>query len=387
VERLDVHALCAVPVRYLGRVVGALGLVFPAPRQFDRDDRARLQVFGARYARGLHDARLYFAERQAHADADRLRAEADTARREAEVAREVANAAREVADAAREAADAARADADAANGAKTRAIQVVTHDLRNPLQAILGYADLMADEIVGPLTVDQRRSLDRLRTAGAHLIELIDDLFAAARPDAANEPVDITSFPLAALCAEVTAVAEPLAGRKGLAFRCAAAGDAGDAVLVSDRRKLRQALVNLVVNAIKFTPAGTVTVSARVIPDHDGAGASLGVERERAELVEFGVADTGVGIAPEHLARIFDAFWQVPGAGAPDGVDRRQDAAHGSAARVAGRPETPGSELRRGAGLGLSIARRYVERLGGTLTVASEPGRGSTFTVRVPRRG
>jgi signal transduction histidine kinase len=331
-ERLDAHALCAVPVRNLGRITGALALVFHEARHFRAADRAQLRALGARYARALHHARLYFAEREAREAAESAGLRAAEAER--------------IATASREEAEAQRGRADDANRSKSRLLAVVSHDLRSPLGAMLSYGDLIADGVAGPVTPTQRQYLSRMRASGEHLLGMLDELLAAARLEARDVTVAVTTFRLGTMCDEIGTVAEPLASGKGIEFRCAPSDEAAVLVMETDEGKLRQVLVNLVVNAIKFTARGSVALEAWPTLIGDECG------------VEMVVRDTGIGIAAEHLGRIFEPFWQVANA----------------------------SAVPQGTGLGLSIARQYASLLGGVLTVESEPGTGTTFRLRLPAR-
>jgi signal transduction histidine kinase len=168
---------------------------------------------------------------------------------------------------------------------------------------------------------------------------LIEDILSFARIEAGREQVRIEEFGLAALLEQAAAIVRPLAEKKNLAFTLT--GHDSRAVMRSDPQKVRQIIINLLANAVKFTAEGGVQLQARV----------------RDDRVEFEVSDTGPGIALEHLERVFDAFWQV---------DQR-------ITRKAG-----------GTGLGLSVARQLARLLGGDVSVRSTTGNGSVFTVDLP---
>jgi signal transduction histidine kinase len=237
---------------------------------------------------------------------------------------------------------AARAEAERANRAKNDFLAVMSHELRTPLNAIIGYGSLMRDGIPDPATKGQRHQLERISASAKHLLALIDEVLTLSRLDLGEERITPTPVSVASLVEEVAGMMELEARRKELTL--ALRLPSSDVTIVTDAGKLRQALLNLIGNAVKFTERGGVTVQAGV--EHDG------------EEVVFSVRDTGLGIAPQHLPRVFDAFWQVDQA----------------ATRRAG-----------GTGLGLHVTRRLLRLLGGDVTVESILGEGSTFTIRLPR--
>ena len=217
---------------------------------------------------------------------------------------------------------------ETATRAKLEFISTISHELRTPLGVMLGYAEMLGDES----EVSQRATLlARIRRTGVELLDLIDATLNLNRLEA----VALHDF-FTDLAADFAALPRPA----GVELRWTASDD--DVSLVTDRRKLRMILKNLVGNALKFTPDGTVTVRYLTDP----------------AACTFEVRDTGVGIAAEHLPVIFDMFRQA------DGTDRRSFS---------------------GVGLGLYIVRRLVLQLGGDVRVTSAPGRGSTFTVTLPR--
>jgi PAS domain S-box-containing protein len=232
----------------------------------------------------------------------------------------------------------ARRKAEEAGRAKADLLAMIGHDIRNPLAAILAGVRLL--ERTSP-TPEQRRYLDVLRATSENLLGLTRNLLDLGRIEAGAAPLDQKGFDPRELVRGIVAGLAARAEEKGLAVRV----EIEERVprrLVGDPGKIGQVLSNLVGNAIKFTEEGSVEVTVRageVLPD--------------AAVVEFGVRDTGIGIAREHLTRIFEAYAQA---------DRGIGARYG------------------GTGLGLAISRRLVELHGGELVVESEPGRGSTFS-------
>jgi signal transduction histidine kinase len=216
----------------------------------------------------------------------------------------------------------------------------VTHELRTPIHGISGMSDLVTAEVYGPVTDAQRDAHRTIKDSAKRLLGLIDDLLALSRAEAGRLDFKAAVVDVPELLESVMASIQPMVGTKALELNWAAEPDLP--ALVTDRGKLAQVLVNLAVNAVKFTPeGGSVWLRAR---GHGGG-------------VAFEVQDTGTGIAKAELSRIFEPFRQV------DGSDERQFG---------------------GVGLGLALVQRLVDVLGGSVQVQSEVGEGSVFTVALP---
>jgi signal transduction histidine kinase len=251
----------------------------------------------------------------------------------------------DVASAARAAAETAQRDAETANRAKSRFLSMMSHDLRSPLNAIGGYAQLLDLEVRGPLTAAQHTDLKRIKVSQEHLLGLIDRILSFARLEGGKVQYDISDVPLDATIRVVEVFIAPQLLDKRLECRFEPPVEHEDAqVLVrADPEKLQQILTNLLANAIKFTaPGGQITVSYDI----------------RAADVSIHVRDTGRGIAPDAIELIFEPFAQL------------------------GRGLTSTAE---GVGLGLAIGRELARGMGGDLTAESVLGKGSVFTLTLPR--
>jgi len=237
---------------------------------------------------------------------------------------------------------AARHDAETANRSKGDFLAVMSHELRTPLSAIIGYQELLADGITGPVSDAQRQQLGRIKASAGHLLQIIDEILTYSRAEAGKEEVHYDVAPVNAMLDEAAALIEPLAAEKDVTFSVLRLDS--PLAVQTDPHKVRQILVNLLSNAVKFTdPGGTVSLRARDI----------------GRQIELTISDTGIGIPPQYLDRIFDPFWQI----------------EQKATRRAG-----------GTGLGLAVSRQLAYLLGGEIAVSSIVGRGSVFTVRLPVR-
>jgi signal transduction histidine kinase len=267
---------------------------------------------------------------------DRKRAELFVQERDARMSSEKA---RHDAEAARTEAEEARAEAESANGAKGDFLAVMSHELRTPLSAIMGYQELLADGITGPINEQQSQQLGRIKASARHLLSLIDEILTFTRIDAGREEVNIERVSLTNLLEPAAELVESLARTRGLHIEVMLPPQ--EVIVETDSVKVRQMIVNLLSNAVKFTDRG------RIILTGD----------QRGDQLVISVEDTGIGISPDHIERIFEPFWQV----------------EQKATRRAG-----------GTGLGLTVTRRLALLLGGDVTVKSTPGEGTTFTICLP---
>jgi signal transduction histidine kinase len=224
---------------------------------------------------------------------------------------------------------------------KSQFLANMSHELRTPLNSVLGFSEMLADGLYGDLPGRAKAALDKIQNNGRHLLGLINDVLDLSKIEAGQLTLGLEDYSLAQIIGSVVATTESLARAKGLTLTADVAS--GLPIARGDERRLTQVLINLIGNAIKFTDVGSVAISAKAV---DG-------------FFEIAVRDTGPGIAPEDQGRIFDEFQQV------DDSSTRQKG---------------------GTGLGLAISKRIVEMHGGSITVESELGRGSTFRIVVPVR-
>jgi len=225
---------------------------------------------------------------------------------------------------------------------KSQFLANMSHELRTPLNAIIGVSEMLRED--AEALKQDTEPLDRVLGAGRHLLALINDILDLSKIEAGRMDLQVEDFALAPLIDGVVKTIEPLAAKNEnrVVVNC----DGAIGSLHADQMRLRQALLNLMSNANKFTEHGTISVDAR----HR-------LENGR-DWVTIAVADTGIGMTPEQMAKLFQEFSQ----------------ADASTTRKYG-----------GTGLGLAISKRFCEMMGGDITVESEPGKGSVFTVRLPR--
>ena len=292
VQELGFESLMVVPMVTHDRALGALALVSARPAQrFDEEDLALAEDVVRRATLALVSARLYEESRRA-------------------------------------------------NEGKADFLAVVSHDLRTPLTAIIGYAELLEMGVPEALPQGAQQPVQRIRTSARHLLYLLKELLSFARLDAGREEVRPQDVDVCDIGRDVAAVMEPLAVARGLQLHLSLPNE--PCIAHTDPDKARQILLNLVGNAVKYTNRGEV---------------HLEIMKPDGSQVRVRVRDTGVGIAEEHLAHIFEPFWQV------DPTQRSRDG---------------------GTGLGLSVVQRLVRLLSGEVSVTSTPGTGTTFTVTLP---
>jgi signal transduction histidine kinase len=231
--------------------------------------------------------------------------------------------------------------AQKANKAKADFLAIMSHELRTPLNAIIGYSDLLLMGVPVSIPEEAQAQVEKVRTSGRHLLSLIEEILSYARLEAGREQVRTERISLHELIRDVVDITMPLAQQKGIRFEVVKPEN--DVILHTDAGKVRQILLNLLSNAVKFTDEGAV----RLVVEAHG------------ESIECHVRDSGIGIDSDHIERIFEPFWQA---------------------------ESSRTRRAEGTGLGLSVARRFARLLGGDITVWSEAGAGTTFTVVLPLR-
>ncbi len=232
------------------------------------------------------------------------------------------------------------AELEAANRHKSEFLANMSHELRTPLNSIIGFSEVLKDKMFGDLNPKQAEYVQDIHTAGRHLHSLIDDILDLSKIEAGRMELQLSQFDLHSLISDAVTVVHERAKSKDIVLDVAVPESLGE--IKADERKLKQILLNLLSNALKFTPkGGKITITAVA---HN-------------PRVEISVADTGIGIAPADQEIIFEEFRQAP---------------HGD------------SREREGTGLGLALARKFVEMHGGRIWVESEVGKGSTFTFNLP---
>ncbi|HLZ48067.1 MAG TPA: HAMP domain-containing sensor histidine kinase, partial [Candidatus Limnocylindria bacterium] len=214
------------------------------------------------------------------------------------------------------------------------------HELRTPLNAIIGFSEVLLQRMFGELNEQQADYLEDIVSSGRHLLTLINDILDLSKIEAGRMELELAPFSLVAALNNAVTLVRERAQSHGIKLQLEVAPEVDR--VIADERKVKQVVVNLLANAVKFTPdGGTVTLRA----DRDDG------------RVRLAVKDTGIGIAPEDQQRIFEEFQQAG---------------------------TQTEKSREGTGLGLTLSRRMVELHGGTISVDSAPGKGSTFTVALP---
>ncbi|MDM0066687.1 ATP-binding protein [Variovorax sp. J31P207] len=223
---------------------------------------------------------------------------------------------------------------------KSRFLAYMSHEFRTPISAIRSITRLLSDRVDGPLTPEQERQVGFIESSAAEFAEMVDDLLDLAKIEAGRVEISPAWFEMVDLFSALRGMFKPVLTNPDTALIFEEPHELPR--LFTDDRKLSQILRNFIANALKFTPRGEVRVSAVQVED---------------DFIRFSVADTGIGIAPEHHAAVFDDFSQV---------------------------DSPVQKRLRGTGLGLSLSKQFAELLGGRVEIASELGRGSVFSVTLP---
>ena len=300
IEELQMRSAMIVPMLARGRTIGAITMIgAESRRRFTEDDLRLAERLASRAAIAIDNARLF------------------------------------------EEARTARAEAEAANTAKAQFLASMSHELRTPLNAIAGYAELIELEVLGPITEKQREAVGRLQRSRRHLSALVDQVLSFARVEAGKIEFEPTHVGVNEALHKLGEMIAPQADGKQLSYRFD--GCAEDIAVYADPERLDQIVLNLLANAVKFTPPGG---EVELIVDCD------------AESVTISVKDTGPGIPPEKQAAIFQPFVQLA---------------------------VPGDVSAGGVGLGLAISRDLARAMNGDISVSSEVGNGSQFSLRLPR--
>ncbi|MEW5736806.1 MAG: ATP-binding protein [Thermodesulfobacteriota bacterium] len=231
--------------------------------------------------------------------------------------------------------------AESADRLKSAFLATMSHELRTPLNSIIGFTGIMLQGLAGPLNPEQQKQMRMVQGSARHLLALINDVLDISKIEADQLEISMSTFALGPSLEKMAALVTPLAVKKGIEL-VVEVPEPGE-MITTDPRRFEQVVINLLNNAVKFTEKGRVCLACR----DDG----------KDYLVS--VSDTGIGIAPEELPNLFQAFHQID-----TGLSRKHE----------------------GTGLGLSICRKLLDLMGGGISVESEPGRGSTFTVRIPKR-
>jgi signal transduction histidine kinase/DNA-binding response OmpR family regulator len=299
--RTGARALLGIPLLREGHLIGGLTVTRRMPGEFAPEVVDLLTTFASQSAVAIQNARLF---------------------------REIEDKSRQL---------------ELADRHKSEFLANMSHELRTPLNAIIGYSEMLQEDAADLGAEQFTDDLGKINAAGKHLLELINAVLDLSKIEAGKMELYLETFEVAGLVKDIGAVIRPLAGKNGNRLEMQCPADVG--TMHADVTKVRQALLNLLGNACKFTERGTITLAVAREPV-DGRG-----------WLSFTVRDTGIGMTPAQLARLFEAFSQA------DAATTRK---YG------------------GTGLGLALSRRLCRMMGGDVTVESEAGRGSTFTVRLP---
>jgi signal transduction histidine kinase len=297
---LGYRSLLAVPMLRGGAAIGSIGVAGRSARPFTDKQAALLRTFADQAVIAIENVRLF----------QELRARTD--------------------------------ELEIANRHKSEFLANMSHELRTPLNAVIGFSEALLERMFGELNDKQAEYLQDILSSGRHLLSLINDILDLAKIEAGRMELELGAFDLSLALDNALTLVRERATRHGIGLVLAVDGPLG--TLVADERKVKQILLNLLSNALKFTPEGG-KVAVRAM--------------RAAGSVEISVSDTGIGIARDDQEAIFEEFRQV-------GTDY--------------------ARKREGTGLGLALSKRFAELHGGKLWVTSELGRGSTFTLSIPER-
>lgn len=348
-KELGLKSYLIVPLRARGTTFGALSLVYAeSGRRFEERDLKVATELARRIGTAIENARLLQESEEARHELEEQAAEMEIQATEMEHTQdqmeltnnELQTVNQRLEEKTTEVREALK-QAEEANRAKSDFLATMSHELRTPLNAISGYAELLSMGIRGPVNEAQRADLDRINRSQAHLLGIINDILKFAKLESGQLELKIEEFPVDAALYAAEELVRPQVDAKKIRYRYVA-GDERVTVR-ADRDRFQQIVLNLLANAAKFTPdGGAITVSWEV----------------RGGLVLTHVTDTGIGIGEEQIERIFDPFVQVDAS-----TTRKSE----------------------GVGLGLAISRDLARQMGGDVTVTSRSGKGSTFTLAVPR--
>jgi signal transduction histidine kinase len=267
--------------------------------------------------------------------------------------------------------EAARHAADAANQTKSQFLASMSHELRTPLTAIIGFSEMLQADAEADGKPEQVEDLTRIHDSATHLLGLINDILDLSKVEAGKMELHLEPFEISRLIREVVNTVQPLVAKRTNTLVVECPADIGS--MRADQTRLRQALLNLLSNANKFTEKGTITlrveqasrlsrISSPEATSPNGSSVRNSTEevrdmRDACPAVEFSVTDTGIGMTPEQQAKLFQAFTQA---------------------------EASTQQKYGGTGLGLAISRKFARMMGGDIAVQSEAGKGSTFTLTLP---